>query len=70
MSKKYSSFEEIDNDLRILRLQREIDREALKLNYQEARSSLYPTQLLGGLSGVIQKVAITMVAKKLMRVFR
>lgn len=70
MNKRYSTFKEIDNDLRILRLQREIDREALKLNYQEVRSSFYPTQLLGGISGIVQKIALTVVAKKILRIFR
>ena len=32
--KRYTTFEEIDTDLKILNLQRQIDRENLKLTYQ------------------------------------
>ena len=54
--KRYSSFNEIDNDLKILKLRKEINAESLKLNYQSAKNALYPTSLLGGLGGIIQKL--------------
>lgn len=63
--KIYSSFEEIDQDLRILRLKRQIDREQVKLHIQETKSSLYPTHLLGGVKGILQKVFLTFVVKKI-----
>ncbi|MBC2838206.1 DUF6327 family protein [Robiginitalea sp. SC105] len=66
MSKRYTSFKEIDKDLKILNLQREIAVEDLKLTYSETRKSLYPTHLLGGFSGIIQKLAISFLAKKIM----
>lgn len=67
MSKRYTSFEEIDKDLKIMRLKQEIAVENLKLSYAEARKSLYPTQLLGGFTGIIKKLAISMLAKKLVQ---
>jgi hypothetical protein len=70
MRKKYTSFEEIDRDLRILELSREIELENLKLTYSEAKESLYPKQLLGGLGGIIQKIAITLLAKRIMALFK
>ncbi|MEJ1222875.1 DUF6327 family protein [Sediminicola sp. 1XM1-17] len=42
MKTVYSSFTEIDKRLRILNLQREIDREALNLQLKQAKTSLYP----------------------------
>lgn len=70
MKKQYTSFEEIDRDLQILELRREIELENLKLTYTEAKQSVYPTQLLGGLSGIIQKIALTLIAKRIMAFFR
>ncbi len=69
MSRRYTNFEQIDKDLQILRLNRDIAKENLKLTYSEARKSLYPTQLLGGFSGIIQKLIITVVAKKIVERF-
>jgi hypothetical protein len=42
MVKGYTSFEEIDNRLKILELQRKIDQESLKLNIQNAKVDLVP----------------------------
>ncbi|WP_420592779.1 DUF6327 family protein [Robiginitalea biformata] len=69
MSKRYTSFKQIDKDLKIMRLKQEIAVENLKLSYTEARKSLYPTQLLGGVTGIIQKLAISLLAKKLLQKF-
>lgn len=65
MSKHYHSFEEIDKDLKILRLQREIEVESLKLAFNESKRSLYPSNLIGGTSGLIKKLLISFFAKKL-----
>ena len=67
--KRYKSFTEIDQDLKILKLQQEIDRENLKLTFRTAKSNLYPTNMLGGLGGIIKKLAISMIAKKLLKKF-
>ncbi len=68
--KRYNTFHEIDNDLKILKLQREIDKENLKLNYQSTKNNFYPTSLLGGFGGIVQKIAISMIAKKLLKKLR
>ncbi|MCJ7466576.1 MAG: DUF6327 family protein [Maribacter sp.] len=70
MAKKYNSFEEIDYDLKILRLNQDIDLENLKLNYHLARQSFYPTQLLGGFSGIVQKIVLSFLVNKLLKKFR
>ncbi|HET8735669.1 MAG TPA: DUF6327 family protein [Pricia sp.] len=67
--KKYTSFKEIDQDLKILKLQREIDLENLKLNFRQAKTNLYPTSLLGGVGGIIKKFLITIFAKKVLDKF-
>ncbi|PKA98270.1 hypothetical protein B0O79_1955 [Flavobacteriaceae bacterium MAR_2009_75] len=67
--KQYTSFEQIDQDLKILKLQQDIDRENLKLKFNETKTSLYPTNLLGGVGGVIQKLVISLIASKFMKKF-
>ena len=52
---QYTSFKEIDRDLKILKLQRQIEEE------------LYPSNILGGLAPLLQKVAISLIAKKLLK---
>lgn len=68
--KKYTSFHQIDQDLKILKLQQEIDRENLKLTFQNTKSNLYPTSLLGGVGGILKKLVISMFAKKLLKKFK
>lgn len=67
--KIYTSFEEIDRDLKILKLQRQIDKEQLKLSVQETKNSLYPTHLLGGFKGIVQKLLLTLFVKKVAQKF-
>jgi len=67
--KRYTSFKEIDQDLKILKLQQEIDKENLKLTFQTAKNRIYPTSLLGGFSGIFKKFVISLVAKKLLKKF-
>lgn len=68
--KKYSSFDEIDERLKILNLQREIYRESIKLNLNRAKTNLYPSRFMGGVGGLLQKVLITLIIKKLSGLFR
>ena len=63
----YTSFEEIDRDLKILKLQRQIEEEKVKLAVQNTKNELYPTNILGGLAPLLQKVAISLVAKKILK---
>ena len=63
---QYTSFKEIDRDLKILKLQRQIEEEKVKLALQNTKEELYPTNILGGLAPLIQKLAISLIAKKLL----
>ena len=70
IARQFSSFEEINQELQILKLQREIDAEHIKLTVEKARSNLYPTHLLGGISGIAKKFLLTMVLKKIVSKLR
>ncbi|MGB3150646.1 MAG: DUF6327 family protein [Maribacter sp.] len=67
--RNYTSFSEIDNDLKILSLEQEVARESIKYNYQNVKNSIYPTNLLGGFSGIVQKLIVSLVAKKVLKKF-
>ncbi|MGB0788024.1 MAG: DUF6327 family protein [Marinirhabdus sp.] len=58
MSKKYHNFEEIDRDLKRLYLQSEINKEELKLAAHEAKDSLTPSKLLGGVFAGLASSAV------------
>ena len=66
-ARKYSSFEEIEQDMKILQLQRE---EKLKYAFQSTKEELYPTNLLGGFSGIAKKLALSFVTSKILKSFK
>jgi hypothetical protein len=47
--KKYTSFEQIERDLQILKLEREIHYNKIVLNYEQTKENLTPRNLLSGL---------------------
>lgn len=55
--KVYNSYEEVDNDLRILRLQSQINKEKIKINYHHIKEDLEPINMVTGLLGSIAKKA-------------
>ncbi len=67
MMKNYSSFTEIDHRLKILSLQREIDKESLKLNLNRLKLDLYPSHFMVGFKEIIQKSLISLVVTKLLK---
>ena len=61
--KEYSSFKEIDRDLKILKLQTKIDQEEIKLNIERTKSAL---SLAGSMVGsILQKAFILKAVTKL-----
>ena len=56
--KEYKSFKEIDERLNILKLQREIDQESLKLHFYRAKVDLVPSRFLQGLGTTITQSII------------
>ena len=64
--KEYSSFDEIDRDLKILKLQTQIDREAIKLSYDLTKENMSPLSLIAGVLGsVLQKAFVLKVVSKI-----
>ena len=72
MSKQYHSFEEIDERLKVLNLQRLIAQESIKLQFNSAKTDLVPHQLRQGLGatfgqkGTIKSLVITFLSGKLL----
>lgn len=67
MIRQYSSFEEVDQQLKILRLQRDISAERIKLDVNQVVSDIriYPLKFIERLSGALQKVFLVIAIRKL-----
>lgn len=46
--KKYSSYAEIDKDLEILKLEKDINYQKLKLSFQKTKESITPQNIVNG----------------------
>jgi len=67
----YSSFEEIDKDLKILKLQTEIDKEEIRLSMDHTKDQISPMSLLGsGVGLVIHKFLSIRAVSKIMGIKR
>ncbi len=64
----YSSFEEIDRELEIHKLQAEIDKEKMKLNVKVIKNSLSPTNI--GVEVALALVQKLLYGRALQRLFR
>ena len=63
--KEYSSFDEIERDLKILKLQTQIDKEEIKLSYDLIKTNMSPLSLIASMaSSVIQKALILKAVSK------
>ncbi|HSM64222.1 MAG TPA: DUF6327 family protein [Gillisia sp.] len=64
--KEYSSFEEIDRDLKILKLRNQIDREEIRMSIEHTKESLSPISLIGGVLGsIVQKAFVLKAVSKI-----
>ncbi len=69
--KKYTSFEEIDRDLKILKLQNEIDKEEIKISINHTKEALSPISIVGGMvSSIFQKAIVLKAVSKIFGVKR
>ncbi|MGB5188435.1 DUF6327 family protein [Robiginitalea sp.] len=60
MKKTYASFEEVDKDLKILNLRRQIANEQVKGNVSSIKEALQPPEILSVLgSGMFKKLIIS-----------
>lgn len=48
-TKKYSSYAQIERDLEILKLEKEINYQKLLINFQKTKDSITPQNIVGGL---------------------
>jgi hypothetical protein len=71
MIKRYSSFEEVDQQLKILRLQRDISSERIKLDFNQSLThfNFYPIRLIEGIGTALQKLVVIFALKKLRTLF-
>jgi len=70
MMKQYNSFEEIDNRLKILSLQREIDKESLKLNLKHSKTGITSFSITNSFNSYIQMKTISWSIKYLRKLFK
>ncbi|RNL78225.1 hypothetical protein ED312_19370 [Sinomicrobium pectinilyticum] len=64
--KVYTSFEEVNKDLKVLRLQKDISREEIKASYYGLKDDLGFLNVIGKTTGFILKRALALkVAKKI-----
>ena len=56
--REYRSFEEVDRDLKILKLQNEIDKEELKLSIKRVKKEASPKELFKNLSAAVKEKAL------------
>ena len=65
--KKYSSFEEIDNDLKRLSLEREIAWEELKNHKEEFKQDIQPPEWIHAIMKLIGKYGFLILIKKFLK---
>ncbi|MEZ2415571.1 DUF6327 family protein [Muriicola sp. E247] len=68
MNKRYSSFEEIDQQLKILELQRKLDWEHIKLNTQAVKQTLSPTNFSKKIENVFLQAILGFALKKIVQI--
>ena len=63
----YNSFDEIDRDLRYLKLQQQVQQETMKLQINEVKDKLSAVAVLSNIiSSIAKKAELLQVAKKLL----
>ena len=71
MRKTYDSFEEVDKELKILDLRRQIAQEQVKGNVSSIKEGLQPPEILSILgSGMLKKLIISSLLGYVLRRFR
>ncbi|GAA4034172.1 DUF6327 family protein [Flavobacterium cheonhonense] len=55
-TKKYASYAEIEHDLEILKLEKEIYFQKMKLSYEKTKDSIFPSEPVQGFYAVYKKL--------------
>jgi len=66
----YNSFEEIDHQLKILSLQKQIYKERIKLNLKSSKNSFSITNLKNEFKGILQEKLLTFITTNLIKKFK
>ncbi|MDX1364477.1 DUF6327 family protein [Arenibacter latericius] len=66
----FTSFEEIDHRLKILKLQRQIEMEQIKLHVRGAKKNIVPVAMMGGVGKWSKRLLISFLSKKILKKFR
>lgn len=67
---RFSSFKEIDDRLKILKLKTEIDKESCKHDFLQFKKNITPAILSGGIGGMVQIAILSFITKNLSKVLR
>lgn len=67
--KKYSSYAEIDRDLEILKLEKEVNYQKLVLSFQKTKESITPQNMVNGLFSFYKEYFLNSYPKILQSIF-
>ncbi|SDS24040.1 hypothetical protein SAMN05216503_2422 [Polaribacter sp. KT25b] len=70
MSNSYNSFEEINNQLKILSLKKQINKQHIKLNFQNSKTIFNVTNLKNEFKRAFQEQLLSYVINNLLKRFR
>lgn len=70
MPNSYNSFEEINNQLKILSLQKQINKQQIKLNFQNSKTIFNVTNLKNEFKRAFQEQLLSYVVNNLLKRFR
>tara|TARA_R110000751_G_scaffold53123_4_gene115336 strand:- start:119 stop:334 length:216 start_codon:yes stop_codon:yes gene_type:complete len=70
MPNNYNSFDEIDNQLKILSLQKQIYKEHIKLNIKSSKNSLSAINIKSEFKSALQEQVLTFIINNLIKKFK
>jgi len=69
-NRQYNSFEEIDQQLKIYTLKKEINVENIKFSISNSKNKFYKTFFVDNITGLVKKIFLSVVVKKIFKYFR
>jgi len=69
-NRQYNSFEEIDQQLKIYSLKKEINIENIKINISNSKDKFYKSYLIDNILGFIKGIIISFTVKKIFKFFK
>ncbi len=68
--RQYNSFDEIDQQLKIYSLKKEINIENIKLSISNSKDKFYKSYLIDNIAGFVKGVLISFTARKIFKFFK